>query len=75
VGDPVVEDRQMAALSVELVPDPPAGETPAAIEAADAAGLHTAFLVDEIYHRDAWLLAARTRRNRLAGRGGSRHPP
>jgi 5,10-methylenetetrahydromethanopterin reductase len=60
----------MAALSVELLPDGPVAGVRAAIEAADAAGLDTAFLVDEIYHRDAWMLlasaAARTRRIRLA---------
>jgi 5,10-methylenetetrahydromethanopterin reductase len=41
-----------------------------AICAADEAGLHTAFLVDEVYHRDAWLLLAaaaqRTSRIRLS---------
>jgi 5,10-methylenetetrahydromethanopterin reductase len=60
----------VAAVSVELLPDGPAAGVLAAIEAADAAGLDTAFLVDEIYHRDAWMLlataAARTRRIRLA---------
>jgi 5,10-methylenetetrahydromethanopterin reductase len=60
----------MPAVSVELLPDPPAAEVVAAIEAADAAGLDTTFLADEVYHRDAWSLlataAARTRRIRLA---------
>jgi 5,10-methylenetetrahydromethanopterin reductase len=57
-------------VSIELLPDPPASETVAAIVAADEVGLHTAFLVDEIYHRDAWLLLAvaarQTSRVRLA---------
>jgi len=48
----------MPAVSVELLPDPPAAEVVAAIEAADAVGLDTAFLADEIYHRDAWSLLA-----------------
>ena len=60
----------MPAVGVELLPDPPAADVVEAIEAADAAGLDTVFLADEIYHRDAWSLlasaAARTRRIRLA---------
>jgi 5,10-methylenetetrahydromethanopterin reductase len=60
----------MAAVSVELLPDGPAADLVAAIELADDVGLNTAFVVDEVYHRDAWLLlasaAARTRRIRLA---------
>lgn len=60
----------MRGVSVELLPDPPAADVISAICAADQAGLHTAFLVDEIYHRDAWLTlaaaAAMTRRIRLA---------
>jgi len=52
------------------LPDPPAAEVLSAICMADEVGLHTAFLVDEIYHRDAWsILAAaaqRTTRVRLA---------
>jgi 5,10-methylenetetrahydromethanopterin reductase len=65
-----LEDWWVTSVSVELLPDGPAADVLAAIEAADAAGLDTAFLVDEIYHRDAWMLlasaAARTRRIRLA---------
>jgi 5,10-methylenetetrahydromethanopterin reductase len=57
-------------VSIELLPDPPAAEVLSAICAADEVGLHTAFLVDEIYHRDAWLILAaaaqRTTRIRLA---------
>jgi 5,10-methylenetetrahydromethanopterin reductase len=60
----------MRGVSIELLPDPPAAEVISAICAADEAGLHTAFLTDEIYHRDAWsILAAaaqRTTRIRLA---------
>jgi len=60
----------MPRVSIELLPDPPAAEVLAAICMADEVGLHTAFLVDEIYHRDAWsILAAaaqRTTRVRLA---------
>lgn len=46
------------AVSVELLPDPPVAELLSAIHAADESGLHTVFLVDEIYHRDAWLVLA-----------------
>jgi alkanesulfonate monooxygenase SsuD/methylene tetrahydromethanopterin reductase-like flavin-dependent oxidoreductase (luciferase family) len=60
----------MRGVSVELLPDPPAAEVIAAVCAADEAGLHTVFLTDEIYHRDAWLIlaaaASRTSRIRLA---------
>ena len=60
----------MRGVSIELLPDPPAAEVIAAIRAADQAGLHTVFLADEIYHRDAWsILAAaaqQTERIRLA---------
>ncbi|HUO70111.1 MAG TPA: LLM class flavin-dependent oxidoreductase [Solirubrobacteraceae bacterium] len=60
----------MPAVSIELLPDPPAADVVAAIEVADDVGLDTAFLADEVYHRDAWLLlasaAARTRTIRLA---------
>src|SRR5262249_11263645 len=56
--------------SVELLPDPPVAELVAAIRRADEVGLHTVFLVDEIYHRDAWLTlaaaATQTSRVRLA---------
>jgi hypothetical protein len=40
-------------ISIELLPDPPAAEVLSAICAADEVGLHTVFLADEIYHRDA----------------------
>ena len=57
-------------VSVEMLPDPPAAELVSAICTADDVGLHTAFLTDEIYHRDAWLILAaaaqRTTRIRLA---------
>jgi len=57
-------------VSIELLPDPPANEVLSAIRTADEAGLDTAFLVDEIYHRDAWSIlaaaAAQTSRIRLA---------
>jgi 5,10-methylenetetrahydromethanopterin reductase len=57
-------------VSIELLPDQPAAEVISAIRTADDVGLHTAFLVDEIYHRDAWsILAAavqHTTRIRLA---------
>ena len=60
----------MRGVSIELLPDPPAAEVLSAICAADEAGLHTVFLADEIYHRDAWLILAaaaqRTTRIRLA---------
>jgi alkanesulfonate monooxygenase SsuD/methylene tetrahydromethanopterin reductase-like flavin-dependent oxidoreductase (luciferase family) len=60
----------MRGVSVELLPDPPAAEVIAAVCAADETGLHTVFLADEIYHRDAWLILAaaapRTSRIRLA---------
>jgi 5,10-methylenetetrahydromethanopterin reductase len=57
-------------LSVELLPDAPAAEVLAAIMAADESAIDTVFCVDELYHRDAWLLLAsaarETRRVRLA---------
>ena len=57
-------------ISIELLPDPPAAEVLSAICAADEVGLHTVFLADEIYHRDAWLILAaaaqRTTHIRLA---------
>src|SRR5690242_20443977 len=57
-------------VSIELLPDPPATEVISAIRTADEAHLDTAFLVDEIYHRDAWAVlaaaAGRTCRIRLA---------
>lgn len=60
----------MRGVSIELLPDPPAAEVLSAICAADELGLHTAFLADDIYHRDAWLILAaaaqRTTRIRLA---------
>ena len=60
----------MRGVSIELLPDPPAAEVLSAICAADELGLHTAFLADEIYHRDAWMILAaaaqRTTRIRLA---------
>lgn len=49
-------------VSVELLPDAPAVEVLAAIQAADDSAIDTVFCVDEIYHRDAWgLLAAAAR--------------
>ena len=48
----------MPGVSIELLPDPPAAEVVSAICTADEVGLHTAFLTDEIYHRDAWLILA-----------------
>jgi 5,10-methylenetetrahydromethanopterin reductase len=60
----------MRGVSIELLPDPAAADVILAIRAADEAGLYTAFLADEIYHRDAWsILAAaaqQTSRIRLA---------
>ena len=60
----------MRRVSIELLPDPPAAEVISAICTADEAGLHSVFLVDEIYHRDAWLILAaaaqQTTRVRLA---------
>ena len=60
----------MRSVSIELLPDPPAAEVISAICTADQVGLHTVFLVDEVYHRDAWLTlaaaAGRTSRIRLA---------
>jgi 5,10-methylenetetrahydromethanopterin reductase len=57
-------------VSVELLPDAPAVEVLAAIRAADESAIDTVFVVDEIYHRDAWLLLAaaarETSRVRLA---------
>jgi 5,10-methylenetetrahydromethanopterin reductase len=57
-------------VSIELLPDPPAAELISAIRTADETGLDTAFLVDEVYHRDAWSVlaaaAAQTSRIRLA---------
>src|SRR6478752_2908295 len=62
--------RPMRGVSIELLPDPPAAEVLSATCAADELGLHTAFLADEIYHRDAWMILAaaaqRTTRIRLA---------
>ena len=57
-------------VSVELLPDAPADEVLAAIRVADASAIDTVFCVDELYHRDAWLLLAaaarETHRVRLA---------
>lgn len=57
-------------LSVELLPDAPAVEVLAAIKVADESAIDTVFCVDELYHRDAWVLLAaaarETRRVRLA---------
>ena len=57
-------------VSVELLPDAPAAEVLAAIVIADESRIDTVFCVDEVYHRDAWLLlgaaARETRRVRLA---------
>jgi hypothetical protein len=50
----------MRGVSIELLPDPAAAEVISAICAADEVGLHTAFLTDEIYHRDAWLISTNT---------------
>jgi|tagenome__1003787_1003787.scaffolds.fasta_scaffold20799078_2 5,10-methylenetetrahydromethanopterin reductase len=56
-------------VSVELLPDASAEEVLAAIDAADDSAIDTVFCVDEVYHRDAWMLLAaaarRTRRVRL----------
>jgi 5,10-methylenetetrahydromethanopterin reductase len=66
----LLEDGGVPAVSIELLPDPPAADVVAAMEVADVVGLNTVFLADEVYHRDAWLLlaiaASRTRRIRLA---------
>ena len=55
---------------MELLPDAPAAEVLAAIVIADESRIDTVFCVDEVYHRDAWLLlgaaARETRRVRLA---------
>ena len=57
-------------VSVELLPDASAAEVLAAIVVADESRIDTVFCVDEVYHRDAWLLlgaaARETRRVRLA---------
>lgn len=57
-------------VSVELLPDASADEVLAAIRIADASAIDTVFCVDEVYHRDAWLLLAaaarETHRVRLA---------
>lgn len=57
-------------VSVELLPDASAAEVLAAIAVADASRIDTVFCVDEVYHRDAWVLlgaaARETRRVRLA---------
>ncbi len=57
-------------VSVELLPDVSAAEVLTAIAVADASRIDTVFCVDEIYHRDAWVLlgaaARETRRVRLA---------
>ena len=51
-------DRLMRGVSIELLPDPPTAEVISAICTAEEVGLHTAFLTDEIYHRDAWSILA-----------------
>ena len=55
---------------MELLPDAPAAEVLAAIVIADESRIDMVFCVDEVYHRDAWLLlgaaARETRRVRLA---------
>lgn len=57
-------------VSVELLPDASAAEVLEAIAVADVSRIDTVFCVDEVYHRDAWVLlgaaARETRRVRLA---------
>lgn len=56
-------------ISLQLLPEQPAGELLDAIILADELGFHACYSADEIYHKDPWLLfaaaAQRTRRIRL----------
>src|SRR3954469_24679840 len=45
-------------LSLQLLPEQPAGELLKAVELADRLGYHAIYSADEIYHKDAWLLFA-----------------
>ncbi len=57
------EQIRVVRVSVELLPDAPAEEVLAAIRVADESAIDTVFCVDEVYHRDAWLLLAAAARN------------
>jgi 5,10-methylenetetrahydromethanopterin reductase len=56
-------------VSLQLIPEQPAEELLAVVEAADEFGYYACYSADEIYHKDAWLLLAaaarRTERIRL----------
>src|SRR3954454_18189807 len=56
-------------LSLQLLPEQPAGELLEAVALADRLGYHPCYSADEIYHKDAWLLfaaaAGRTERIRM----------
>jgi 5,10-methylenetetrahydromethanopterin reductase len=56
-------------VSLQLIPEQPADELIAAVEAADELGYYACYGADEIYHKDVWLLlasaASRTDRIRL----------
>jgi 5,10-methylenetetrahydromethanopterin reductase len=56
-------------VSLQLIPEQPAEELLAVVQAADELGYYACYSADEIYHKDAWLLlaaaACRTERIRL----------
>ena len=56
-------------VSLQLIPEQPAEELLAVVQAADELGYYACYSADEIYHKDAWLLLAaaarRTERIRL----------
>src|SRR4051812_30395908 len=56
-------------VSLQLIPEQPAEELLAAVQAADELGYYACYSADEIYHKDAWMLlgaaAGRTERIRL----------
>jgi len=49
-------------VSVQLIPEQPAEELLAVVQAADELGYYACYSADEIYHKDAWLLFAATAR-------------
>src|SRR5829696_6647850 len=49
-------------VSVQLIPEQPAEELLAVVQAADELAYYACYSADEIYHKDAWLLFAATAR-------------
>ena len=55
-------------ISYASLPDHPVAEIVETIELADELGFHGAYMADETYHKDGWLIAAvaATRTNRTS---------